>query len=101
MIHSKPFSFCAVLNMSVQKQTLRANNKALAQSLAKTRQELRQLNSNHQDLQAQNQELKLRVNHLTRIVGIKDGEIEDEVQRRIRVSCVQVIDIYLITKRKV
>ena len=87
--------------MSVQKQTLRANNKALAQSLAKTRQELRQLNSNHQDLQAQNQELKLRVNNLTRIVGIKDGEIEDEVQRRIRVSCVQVIDIYLITKRKV
>lgn len=71
--------------MSVQKQTLRANNKALAQNLAKTRQELRQQSQQFQDLQTQNQELKLEVCRLRRIAGIKDGEIEEEVQKRIAV----------------
>lgn len=71
--------------MSVQKQTLRANNRALAQNLAKTRQELRQLTQNLQEVQSQNQELKLELNRLRRIAGIKDGEIEEEVQKRMRV----------------
>lgn len=72
--------------MSVQKQTLRANNRALAQNLAKTRQELRQLTQNLQEVQSQNQELKLELNRLHRIAGIKDGEIEEEVQKRMRVG---------------
>lgn len=78
--------FLLDLNMSLHKQTLKANNKALAQNLAKTRLELRQLGHNYQELQAQNQELKVEVNRLRRIAGKKDGEIEEEVQRRIKVT---------------
>ena len=72
--------------MSVQKQTLRANNKALAQNLAKMRLEVRRLQKENTDLERHNQETQHELRRLTRVVGIKDVEIEDEVQKRIQVS---------------
>ncbi|XP_060585108.1 uncharacterized protein LOC132741044 [Ruditapes philippinarum] len=79
----KNFSF---LNMSVQKQTLRANNRALAQNLAKARQEIRRLNTEAQTLRSSNQEYIVELNRLKRLVGIKDEQIQVEVQQRIQVK---------------
>lgn len=72
--------------MSVQKQTLRANNRALAQNLAKARQDIRQLNTEVQMLRSQNQEQCVELNRLKRLVGLKDEGIQQEVQQRIQVS---------------
>ena len=82
---------CSVLilsvhNMSIQKQTLRANNKALAQNLAKVKLEVRRLQKENTELESQNQETQHELRRLKRVVGIKDAEIEEEVQRRIQVS---------------
>ncbi|XP_045168503.2 uncharacterized protein LOC123531521 isoform X2 [Mercenaria mercenaria] len=77
----KNFSF---MNMSVQKQTLRANNRALAQNLAKARQEIRHLNTEMQTLRSQNQEQYVELNRLKRVVGLKDEQIQMEVQQRIQ-----------------
>ncbi|XP_052246743.1 microtubule-associated protein futsch-like isoform X1 [Dreissena polymorpha] len=73
------FSF---LNASVQKQTLRENNRALAQSLAKAREEMRNMHKVNKDLLAQNQDLVIKVNRLKRVAGMRDDEIETELQKR-------------------
>jgi cell division protein FtsB len=74
--------------MSVQKQTLRANNRALAQNLAKARQEIRRLNTEAQTLRSSNQEYIVELNRLKRLVGIKDEQIQVEVQQRIQVNLI-------------
>ena len=85
ILNNQPL-FVSDHNMSVQKQTLRANNKALAQNLAKMRLEVRRLQKENTDLECRNQETQHELRRLTRVVGIKDVEIEDEVQKRIQVS---------------
>ena len=72
--------------MSVQKQTLRANNRALAQNLAKARQEIRRLNTDVHTLRSNSQEQILELNRLKRLVGLKDEQIQIEVQQRIQVK---------------
>ena len=72
--------------MSIQKQTLRANNKALAQSLAKVKLELRQVNSQNMELLSQNQDMQLELMRLKRVAGLKDNEIDNEVQLRVQVK---------------
>ena len=69
----------------MQKQTLRANNRALAQNLARARQDLRTLSAEHQELKVSYQSLIQELNQIKRLVGAKDEEVEEEVQRRMRV----------------
>ncbi|KAL3832379.1 hypothetical protein ACJMK2_024029 [Sinanodonta woodiana] len=77
----KNYSF---LNVSVQKQTLRANNRVLAQSLAKAREELRDANNRIFQLHREQQDILQENNRLHRVAGLKDEEIEAEVQKRLQ-----------------
>ncbi|KAK3596818.1 hypothetical protein CHS0354_015672 [Potamilus streckersoni] len=77
----KNYSF---LNVSVQKQTLRANNRILAQSLAKSREELRAANNRIFQLHREQQDILQENNRLHRVAGLKDEEIETEVQKRLQ-----------------
>ncbi|XP_052806342.1 uncharacterized protein LOC128235566 [Mya arenaria] len=81
------FSF---LNASVQKQTLRANNRALAQNLAKAREEIRLMKQTEKQLLALNQEQCVEINRLRRVAGIQDDQIELEVKGRIEQNMLQV-----------
>lgn len=76
----------SVLNVSVQKQTLRANNRALAQNLARARQDIRNLRSDVQDVRSKNQELNEELLRLKRLVGLKDDQIQTEVRLRMQVN---------------
>ena len=82
------FEICcfSVHNRSVQKQTLRANNKALAKNLAKVKLDLRQAQGQNTELLSQNQENQIELLRLRRTVGLRDSEIENEVQLRIQVN---------------
>ena len=77
----------ADLNNSVTRQTLRANNRALAQGLARLKLELRQERVVSMQLRAENQELKLDASRLRRLVGLKDEQIDEEVKKRMKVCC--------------
>ncbi|XP_046568407.1 serine/arginine repetitive matrix protein 2-like [Haliotis rubra] len=70
-------------NSSVVKASLRANNKALAQSLEKVRQDLRVSYEVNNDMKKEFQDLQLRLMNLERVAGLKDDSLEKEVQRRI------------------
>lgn len=70
---------------SVQRQSLRTNNRALAQSLARVKLDLRAANEMIVDLRKENQDLMINVASLKRVAGIKDDEVESEVQIRLEV----------------
>ncbi|XP_067649475.1 pre-mRNA-splicing factor CWC22 homolog [Haliotis asinina] len=85
---SNKMSFSARMNItaansSVVKASLRANNKALAQSLEKVRQDLRISYEVNNEMKKEFQELQLRLMNLERVAGLKDDSLEKEVQRRI------------------
>ncbi|XP_071108764.1 NK-tumor recognition protein-like [Haliotis cracherodii] len=69
-------------NSSVVKASLRANNKALAQSLEKVRQDLRVSYEVNNEMKKEFQDLQLRLMNLERVAGLKDDSLEKEVQRR-------------------
>lgn len=70
---------------SVQKQSLRANNRALAVNLERTKQELRMALEMNQELRREVQEKDMRIVTLERVSGLKNDEIEEEVLRRVEV----------------
>ena len=74
------------MNTSVVKATLRANNKALAQSLEKVRLDLRLANDIIMMEKKEQQELQQRVATLTRVAGLRDEQIEVEANCRMKVS---------------
>ncbi|XP_041367662.1 uncharacterized protein LOC121382204 [Gigantopelta aegis] len=73
----------SIMNTSVVKATLRANNKALAQSLEKVRLDLRMANEIIMMEKKEKQELQQRVATLSRVAGLKDEQFEIEANRRI------------------
>lgn len=70
---------------SVQKQSLRANNRALAINLERTKQELRMALEMNQELRREIQEKDMRIVTLERVSGLRNDEIEEEVLRRVEV----------------
>ncbi|OWF35958.1 microtubule-associated protein futsch-like [Mizuhopecten yessoensis] len=72
------------LSTSIQKQSLRANNKALAFNLERSREALRFANDSNLELQRSNQELHMKLTTLERVAGLKDGDIENEVNARLK-----------------
>nr|XP_022310094.1 altered inheritance of mitochondria protein 21-like [Crassostrea virginica] len=68
---------------SVQKQSLRANNRALAVNLERTKQELRMALEMTQELRREIQEKDMRIVTLERVSGLRNEEIEEEVLRRV------------------
>lgn len=69
----------------MQKQSLRANNRALAVNLERTKQELRMALEMNQELRREVQEKDMRIVTLERVSGLKNDEIEEEVLRRVEV----------------
>ncbi|XP_069105964.1 uncharacterized protein DDB_G0284459-like [Argopecten irradians] len=83
----KPFSYGRSnisLSTSIQKQSLRANNKALAFNLERTREALRIANDANLELQQVNQEQHMKLTTLQRVAGLKDEDIESEVKTRLK-----------------
>ncbi|XP_061186044.1 serine/arginine repetitive matrix protein 2-like [Saccostrea echinata] len=68
---------------SVQKQSLRANNRALAVNLERAKQELRTALEVNHELRKELQEREMRIVMLERVSGLKNEEIEEEVLRRV------------------
>ncbi|XP_062607696.1 myb-like protein X [Saccostrea cucullata] len=68
---------------SVQKQSLRANNRALALNLERVKQELRAALEVNHELRKEIQEREMRIVMLERVSGLKNEEIEEEVLRRV------------------
>ena len=71
-------SSCAV-NSSRASQTLKANNKALAQSLQRVKQELRLALNENGRLMVENQELSIRLRRLENQVGCGQEQVSYEV----------------------
>lgn len=69
----------------MQKQSLRANNRALAVNLERTKQELRMAVEMNQELRREIQEKDMRIVTLERVSGLRNDEIEEEVLRRVEV----------------
>ena len=74
------------MNSTVVKQTLRANNRALAKALEQKRQHLNIAQQIITQLQEELQESQQRLSNLQHIAGLKDEAIEAEVQLRIQVT---------------
>lgn len=69
----------------MQKQSLRANNRALAVNLERAKQELRMAVEMNQELRREIQEKDMRIVTLERVSGLRNDEIEEEVLRRVEV----------------
>ncbi|KAK3109158.1 hypothetical protein FSP39_024219 [Pinctada imbricata] len=83
------FSF---LNSSAVKHSLRANNRALALNLQRCRHELKMATQENVELQKTIKELEMRVLTLERVAGLKDADIEAEVQRRLQETAMAMIE---------
>ena len=67
------------------RQTLRSNNRALAKALENVKYELKATSSANLDLQQQTQSLQMKCATLSHVAGIKNEDIEKEVQVRMKV----------------
>lgn len=79
------FCFTCAVNLSRASQTLKANNKALAQSLQHVKQELRFALNENGRLKVENQEISIRLRRLESQVGSGEGQANYEVSCRVLV----------------
>ena len=73
------------VNSTMVKQTLRTNNRQLARALESVRRELVQSQQQVRDLTHEQQQNALTIARLKRVVGLKDDEIDKEVNYRLKV----------------
>ncbi|XP_064647754.1 uncharacterized protein LOC135500299 [Lineus longissimus] len=81
-------------SISVQRQTLRANNRALAKSLQQYKQELNHANNIILELTNERQALQIKCNALSHVAELKNVEIEKEVQQRMEKKIGQLKDLF-------
>ncbi len=67
------------------RQTLRSNNRQLAKALESVRQELNRAQQQNLDLQHEQQHMMTHNNNLQRVAGLRNDEIDTEVNFRVKV----------------
>ena len=82
------FFFNIQVNVSIVRQTLKTNNKALARALERARSEIKELGDEVIQLNRDKQALQSELCVLQRVAGLKDKEIEHEVTSRIKVKII-------------